>query len=218
MLCFTHGIDYENLPTGRKADYIREIIEYFERQRRVPDLIKWIEKERSFIDWETELGKFSSASARKGSRRSQGQIPLMTSSIRSTFFGEAWLQFGNVADALVILHPEGEGTISSLERELIRACDLVNQAGTFEQSMVDAKRIETEWGSVVKAISEFEHYLVSSQTNRALTRDLRFLVIELVRKVIVELSKHRSLSSVQTKLEAQVVKLEVFWREETTSS
>lgn len=59
-LCFKQGIDHENLQSGGKSGFAREIIEHFEHHRRVPDLIEAIKEERSFIDWETKFEKPSS--------------------------------------------------------------------------------------------------------------------------------------------------------------
>lgn len=51
-LCFTLGIDYENLSGEAKAEKVIELILYSERHGRTDDLITTIQRARPNIDWE----------------------------------------------------------------------------------------------------------------------------------------------------------------------
>jgi hypothetical protein len=51
-LCFTLGLDYENLSGEAKAEKVMELIKYCERRGRTDDLINTIQRARPHIDWE----------------------------------------------------------------------------------------------------------------------------------------------------------------------
>ncbi|MCL4265031.1 MAG: hypothetical protein KJ069_17575 [Anaerolineae bacterium] len=52
-LCFTLGIDYENLGGDSKTEKILELIKYCERHGHTDDLINTIQRARPNIDWDT---------------------------------------------------------------------------------------------------------------------------------------------------------------------
>jgi hypothetical protein len=54
-LCFDLDVDYENLPGVSKVDKTREIVAYFERRTRLPELINKCNRLRPNIDWSEEL-------------------------------------------------------------------------------------------------------------------------------------------------------------------
>lgn len=51
-LCFTLGIDYENLGGDTKSEKVLELIQYCERHGRSDDLINTIQRYRPNVDWE----------------------------------------------------------------------------------------------------------------------------------------------------------------------
>ncbi len=51
-LCFTLGIDYENLSGDTKTEKVIELVQYGERHGRTDDLINTIQRLRPNIDWE----------------------------------------------------------------------------------------------------------------------------------------------------------------------
>ncbi len=52
-MCFDLGIDYENLPGAGKNSKVRELISYFERQKRTGDLVAWARQMRPVVQWDT---------------------------------------------------------------------------------------------------------------------------------------------------------------------
>ncbi|HUM71624.1 MAG TPA: P-loop NTPase fold protein, partial [Chloroflexota bacterium] len=63
-LCFTLGIDYENLGGDSKSEKVLELIQYCERHGRTDDLINTIQRARPNLDWE-RLASISSGPAQK---------------------------------------------------------------------------------------------------------------------------------------------------------
>jgi hypothetical protein len=63
-------------------------------------------------------------------------MPLETA-CRAALFGEHWVEFTTLADAVVIVDPASEDLISSLERELSRAYQLVNRIRSVGHSYED---------------------------------------------------------------------------------
>jgi hypothetical protein len=57
-LCFDSGMDYDSLPGTGKADKARELVAYFERRERIPDLVRIGKQLRPDISWEREKNDF----------------------------------------------------------------------------------------------------------------------------------------------------------------
>ena len=54
-LCFELGLEYESLPGKGKAGKAREVVEYFERRNRIPELVRQCARLRPDVPWEESL-------------------------------------------------------------------------------------------------------------------------------------------------------------------
>ena len=50
-LCFDLGVDYEDIPGAAKEEMARELVAYFERNGRIPDLIQYCRSKRPHVAW-----------------------------------------------------------------------------------------------------------------------------------------------------------------------
>jgi len=111
--------------------------------------------------------------------------------------GDIWPQFVNLADAVVILDPErSKKVIDPLKEKLSKALNLINGESKPE-----------EWVSLVDAVSDFYQYSSSTEANRTIEK-LRQLVVELVSKIIDQLSNYEHLASITEQLNAMVRQLQ----------
>jgi hypothetical protein len=55
-LCFDLGVEYEGLRGERYADRVRELLTYFGRRRRLPELVQYGKRARPDIGWDDYAG------------------------------------------------------------------------------------------------------------------------------------------------------------------
>ncbi len=75
-LSFDLGVDYDSLPGAGKADKAREIVDYFNRRNRIPDLVEAVKKQRPDISLDDTSDKKSTDSSLLGELLNE--LPVIT--------------------------------------------------------------------------------------------------------------------------------------------
>ncbi|MCB8923697.1 MAG: AAA family ATPase [Ardenticatenaceae bacterium] len=75
-LCFELDVDYENLPAVGKADKVRELVSYFARRQRIPDLALALQRMRPNGFWEEWLETDTAVSTSSSPPPQTDYLPL----------------------------------------------------------------------------------------------------------------------------------------------